>query len=145
DVADKKRLYAASARLYQEAFAAEPTAPADLRASYRYNAASAAAQAGCGRGQDDPPPDDDARARLRVQALAWLKVDLAARAKVLAAGPPEARAKIVHLLRHWTSDPGLAGLRGEALAVLPQSERADWRAFWADVEDLLARWQAPVP
>ena len=34
----------------------------------------------------------------------------------------------------------LAGVRDEAgLAKLPEAERADWKALWADVEDLLKK------
>ncbi len=65
---DTKR-FAAAARLWAEALAADPKLGDDRRDNHRYNAACAAALAGCGRGADDPRPDDAARARLRGQAL----------------------------------------------------------------------------
>jgi len=36
-------------------------------------------------------------------------------------------------LRHWQQDPDFAGVRGDALATLPDAERQSWRRFWADV------------
>ena len=42
----------AVARLYSEAFAAEPKLAEDVLAATRYHAARAAASAGCGRGND---------------------------------------------------------------------------------------------
>jgi hypothetical protein len=47
-------------------------------------------------------------------------------------------------LPHWQTDSDLAGIRGqEALAKLPEGERADWQKLWADVEAL--RKQAGKP
>jgi hypothetical protein len=43
-------------------------------------------------------------------------------------------------LQHWQKDADLAGLRGkEALAKLPEAERAAWEQFWTDVEKLLKK------
>jgi hypothetical protein len=40
-------------------------------------------------------------------------------------------------LTHWQQDPDLAGIRDkDALAKLPEGERADWLKLWADVEAL---------
>jgi hypothetical protein len=65
--------------------------------------------------------------RLRQQALAWLKADLAARAKQ----PAGERAAV---LRQWQTDAALAAVRGEqALRTLPEAERAAWGAFWSEV------------
>ena len=71
----------ASARLYADAFAAEPSLAADPERAWRdytrwdpgrrsrgYLAACMAASAGCGRGQDASNLDDPERARLRDQA-----------------------------------------------------------------------------
>jgi serine/threonine-protein kinase len=44
----------ALARLYADAFAADPGLTEDLAAGHRYRAARAAALAGCGRGEDAP-------------------------------------------------------------------------------------------
>ena len=60
-----KRLYAASARFYAEAFASEAQLADDLRSQHRYNAACSAALAGCRRSADADHLDEAERARLR--------------------------------------------------------------------------------
>jgi tetratricopeptide (TPR) repeat protein len=120
--------YAAAARLYGDAFAADPKRPHDLRVAHRYNAACCAALAGCGQGKDPPPAEDAARARLRQQALDWLRADLAAWAKATD------RALVQRTLQHWQEDSDFAGVREqEELAKLSTSERQAWISFWADV------------
>jgi len=43
-------------------------------------------------------------------------------------------------LRHWQEDSDLAGVRDAvALEKLPESERAEWKKLWADVEELLKK------
>ena len=124
DLCYQKQLYGASARFWQEAFKTDPKLAEDLKAGNRYNAACAAALAGSGKGKDEPAPDDAAKARWRNQALDWLKADLAAWAKVLESGPPQARPSIRQTLQHWKVDPDLAGIRDEpALARLPADEQ----------------------
>jgi serine/threonine-protein kinase len=86
--------------------------------------------------------DDKEKARLRRQALAWLRADLAAWAKVLDGATPEQQAQIVEALKHWQEDSDLAGVRGaDALAKLPDDERQDWTKLWADVAAVLERAQ----
>lgn len=131
-----KQLDAASTRLWEQAFAAEPALAEDLKAAHRYNAACVAALAGCGQGRDDPQPDDAARARLRRQALAWLQADL----RLHAERPEIEVAEVRGALESWTRDPDLAGVRDpDALDRLPEDERAAWRALWAEVDRLLQR------
>jgi tetratricopeptide (TPR) repeat protein len=134
-----KKLYGTAARFYQEAFAEEPRLAEELRAGRRYEAARAASRAGGGRGKDDPPLDDEARARWRKQALDWLKADLELWGRQVQDGPPAARAAAGQKLAQWQGDPALAGVRGGAIAELPEAEREAWRQLWADVETLLAR------
>ena len=142
---DTKR-YAAAARFWAEALAADPKLGDDRQAGHRYNAACAAALAGAGQGTDDPKPDDAARARLRGQALDWLKAERAAWAKVLDSGDPQARPVVQQTLEHWRADSDLAGVRdADALAKLPESERAAWRSLWAEVDALLARARVGRP
>src|SRR5262249_12899442 len=62
-----KRLNAASARFYAEAFTADPNLADDLRFPHRYHAARAAALAATGKGEDASKLDDEGRARLRGQ------------------------------------------------------------------------------
>jgi hypothetical protein len=58
-------------------------------------------------------------------------------------GPPQARAVVARTLEHWQEYDDLAGVRGdEDLEVLPEAERAAWRALWAGVEDMLAQVKA---
>jgi hypothetical protein len=92
--------YAASARLYADAFAAEPKLAADLNAEHLYNAACSAALAAAGQGEDAAKLDDKEKARLRKQALAWLRADLALRTKQLQSGLPADRTAAQQALRH---------------------------------------------
>ena len=137
-----KRLYAASARFYAEAFAAAPDLAADPRQGRRYGAACAAATAGVGRGEDAPSSPEE-RARLRRQALAWLRADLDAWDVGREAGGPPIGDLCRQTLGRWTADPDLSGVRdADALDPLPAAERAEWRKLWADVQALLDKADA---
>src|SRR5262249_19228409 len=115
-----KRLYAAGARFYREAFAAEPVSADDLQAGHRYRAARAAALAATGQGEDAVPLDDKERSRWRQQALAWLRAELALWAKQLDKDTPEARGAVQKALQSWKGDAAFAGLRDPAaVAQLP--------------------------
>jgi ABC-type Fe2+-enterobactin transport system substrate-binding protein len=119
------------------ALAADLGAVNDPQTGTRYNFACAAALAGCGRGIDAPAGEAD-RARLRSQALAWLRADLALRAKVIRSGAPAAVADMKGVLRHWREDADLADVRDrDALEKLPDAERAEWRKLWAEADVLL--------
>jgi Flp pilus assembly protein TadD len=136
----EKQLHGASARLWTEAFQAQPKLADDMQAAHRYNPACAAARAGCGQGKDDPPLDEATRARWRKQALDWLQADLTAWSKLLASGTPQARQSIPQTLQHWKADPDLAGIRDPAaLAKLPEDEQKTCRRLWAEVDALLAK------
>jgi hypothetical protein len=52
-----------------------------------------------------------------------------------------ARSKQVRAaLIGWLDDPDLYAVRlPDALAALPQGERAEWQSFWAEVDALLQR------
>jgi tetratricopeptide (TPR) repeat protein len=132
-----KKLYAAAAALYVEAFAAEPQAANDLKARHRYNAACAAALAGSGKGHDAGKLTDDERARLRRQALDLLRADLAIHAKHLPAANAQDRTMLQQQMEHWLRDDDLIALRDTALARLAPDERAAWQRLWAEVETLL--------
>src|SRR5262249_10856460 len=82
-----RQLYVASTRFYREAFDADATYANNLAAGHRYNAACAAALAGSARGNDVGDLATEECARLRVQALAWLRADLADRQKQFASEP----------------------------------------------------------
>jgi serine/threonine protein kinase/Tfp pilus assembly protein PilF len=129
----------AAVRFYAEAFAAHPELADDVRFWNRYNAACSAALAGCGQGQDAAGLDDAERVRLRRQALDWLRADLAAWGQLLQKQPEQALAQVQQKLRHWQQDADFAGVRGDALAKLPEAERQSWQQLWADVEQTLRR------
>jgi hypothetical protein len=129
-----KKRYAAAARFYADAFAAG-VAQSSQRA---YDAASAAALATAGKGEDAAKLDAKDKTRLRQQALAWLKNALKIYGKLLE--DPERKDEVRQKLQHWQKDPDLDSVRGqEALAKLPEAERAAWQQLWADVEELLKK------
>jgi eukaryotic-like serine/threonine-protein kinase len=132
-----------AARFSSEAFAADPKLADDQKAGHRYNAACYAALAGCGQGRDADKVDDKEKARLRRQALDRLQADLAAWTKQVQSHQSADRAVVRQTLQHWKADPDLAGVRGNALAQLPQAERPPWQKLWADVDALLAAVSAP--
>jgi serine/threonine protein kinase/Flp pilus assembly protein TadD len=130
-----ERRLAAAARFYGDAFAADPKLADDLKAGHRYNAACYAALAGCGQGKDADKLDDRDKTRLRRLALDWLKADLTLRAKQSQSD----RVVVQQTLRHWKVDADLAGVRGDALAKLPEAEREPWKKLWDEVDGLLAK------
>jgi Flp pilus assembly protein TadD/serine/threonine protein kinase len=143
---EHKKRYAAATRFYADAFAAEPKLADDLKGGHRYNAACAAALAGCGQGQDAAQLDEQARTLLRRQALAWLRADLARYVPAAEKGSAQVRAGVRQQLAHWQQDSNFAGVRGAALARLPEAERPPWQKLWAEVEELRQRAaKAPEP
>jgi serine/threonine-protein kinase len=135
-----KKLYVAAARLYRDAFVADPKGLEAVPLPTRYHAARAAALAGCGQGNDGGKLDDEARARWRRQALDWLRADLAGWAKALDNGKPGGKGAVQQGLRRWQADADLAGVREPAaLAKLPEAEREHWQRLWADVAALRKR------
>jgi eukaryotic-like serine/threonine-protein kinase len=131
-----KGLYGASVRLYADAFRVRPV-PASSEQCYR--AACVAALAGCGQGKDGSQLDAVERARWRRQTLDWLRADLAFWADRLDVTPHK-RPAAQRALQRWQREKALAGIREpEELAKLPESERAGYLRFWADVQELLVR------
>jgi tetratricopeptide (TPR) repeat protein len=116
------RFYAAATRLYVDAFSATK-GHYDYEADRQFfKAVRCAVLAGCSQGLDDPPPDAGTREGFRRQALAWLKLKSAS----TSSGDEAAR---------WKGEPDLAGVRDpEGLAKLPETERAEWKEFWATLK-----------
>jgi hypothetical protein len=137
-----QRRYAASARLWQEAFRKQPLLAAFPQNDNRYNAACAAALAGCGQGEGADKLAEKEKADWRQQAQRWLQADLALW-KVSAGSPnPQARQAVQARMHIWQEDADLAGVRDSAaLAALPTSERDAWCRLWAEVADTLAKAQ----
>src|SRR5262249_11044083 len=118
-----KKQYAGAARLYADAFAADPKLAEDLRAEHRCDAARHAARAGAGLG-DGAGLEEKERARWRRQAVKWLQDDLAARVRQLKSAEYDERMEAAERLRWWRQDPALASLRDEKmLQQLPTAER----------------------
>jgi tetratricopeptide (TPR) repeat protein len=132
-----KRRFAAAARFFAAAFAADPRLAQNPGAGDRYNAACAAALAADGQGIDADQLTSDERAALRRQSLDWLRADLAAMADLLERKPETNAAAGLAALAHWQTDPDLGSVRDERfLAKLPPDEQSAWRSLWADVEAL---------
>jgi serine/threonine-protein kinase len=132
-----RRLHAAAARFYADAFA-DPKPAADLIAQHRYNAACSAALAAAGQAEDAKHLPDRAAVKLRREALGWLCGDLALYAKLAERGA--AKQFVRQKLTRWREDSDLASVRDpEALVKLPDDERAAWRQLWQDVAALLKK------
>jgi serine/threonine protein kinase/Flp pilus assembly protein TadD len=141
-----KRLYAAAARFYADAFAQQSQLADDLNAPLRYNAACAAALAGCGQGKDTAQTDAKQRSRLRRQALDWLRADLDAYRRLLEKAPDKAAPPVRERMQHWLQDKDFTGVRSpDALAKLPEAEHQQWQKLWADVAEILARTGNKAP
>jgi serine/threonine protein kinase/tetratricopeptide (TPR) repeat protein len=134
-----KKRYAAAARFYGEAFAAEAERAGDQPSEPRYNAACVAALAGCGQGEDGANLDDTERIRFRRQAYDWLGAELAAWRQLLEK-EPEKIPVFAQTMQHWQQDKDFAGVRGaEAFAKLPEAERQEWQKLWAEIDGLRQR------
>jgi serine/threonine-protein kinase len=128
----------ALARLYTDAFAADPNLGGDFRSGLRFSAARAAALVGCGRGEDAAGVVEPERARWRQQARQWLRADLAACHQAL--DRDLATARNLWPILMWQADPDLAGFFEPAeLDKLPPEERNDCAALSKEIGDLLAR------
>jgi tetratricopeptide (TPR) repeat protein len=149
-------LHVAAARLYADAFKADPglpdsltaecfhraaqpnEAPFDLteifNAACRYRAARSAALAGCGLGKDGEKLSEAERARWRKQARNWLRAALAMWSGKLDHGSAFERSIAKGMLTNWQSEPDLTGIREpQALDDLAPDERKDCLALWQDV------------
>jgi hypothetical protein len=53
---------------------------------------------------------------------------------------PGNKELVAKKLDHWKKDTDLGGLReASALDRLPEAERKEWKALWAEVDGLLAK------
>jgi tetratricopeptide (TPR) repeat protein len=133
------RRYAAAARLYAAALAAEPPRPDGRRLPFRYEAACAAVLAGLGEGVDAANLDEKEKATLRDQGLQWLRTEITSLTGELRSGRYAERVAAQRALRRWQQSADLAGVRDPAaLAKLPAAERAAWQELWESVRQLLA-------
>jgi tetratricopeptide (TPR) repeat protein len=154
--------YAAAARLYADAFKADPgladnlttecryrtlreELPEDdrmdpLETECRYLAARCAALAGAGLGKDGASLSPVERARWRQQARRWLHADLDQWARTLTLGSELDRKLAKKMLTRWRVQPDLAGLfELNASDEFSADERKDGSALWNDVDLVLKR------
>ncbi len=154
--------YVAAARLYADAFAADPQLALDLHAdciyratrgpeppfdrvevfnsACRYHAARCALLAGCGLGYDANGLGETERMHWRHQAREWLRTDLAVWATMLESKPRAGGDLARSMLIHWGKEPDLIGIREQsAIDKLPPLEREECLALWSDVEEILKR------
>ena len=137
--AESNGLTHASARLYADSFATEPSLANDPERGRRYRAACMAASAGCGRGKDAANLNDEERARLRDQARQWLRAEVAAWGKKIDSDPA-AKESAENALKRWLNDPDLAGLREpDLLEKLPVAESRACREMWREISAQIER------
>ena len=98
-----------------------------------YSSACAAARLASGA---TPDLADVERARVRGLALGWLAGGVESRLAQLSAGGAEA-AESREWLRHASQDSDFGSVRGDALADLPEGERAAWQELWDSIESAL--------
>jgi eukaryotic-like serine/threonine-protein kinase len=143
----------AAARLYVDAFAADPNLADDLMKGCRNRAfrehpespdrtevlttngrllaARSAAMAGNGLGASE---DAAERVRWRKQAREWLRADLTAWAATLEGGAEADRDLVKKTMTLWQTEPDLAGVRNEmALQDLSIDEREECVSLWNQV------------
>ena len=135
-----------AARLYADAFAADPKLADDRKIQHRYDAVRQASLAASGQGKDAANLDEDAKASLRAQALGWLKAEFSAWERVAMLVEPGNKELVVKTLMHWKEDPDLSSVRDDKeIAKLPEAERKEWEKLWADVDAQLNRAQGQAP
>ena len=131
-----KQLYAAEARSWKSAVEEDL---AKLGGNL-WNVALAAARAGCGQGKDTDAVDDAERSAWRRKALEWLWKYLERVKSFYSPGDPDSVRTFKLNLENMKSDGDLEALRGERyLALLPERDRKDFKAFWAELDRLLEK------
>jgi serine/threonine-protein kinase len=140
--------YAAAARLYDQAFAADVKLRDDLAnhppLSHHYYAACCAVLAGSGQGSD-APAEPARRAALRGQALAWFRAGLFQWGKQAASDNAADRKRAADALNAWLTDSEDYGVGpGRFPKDLPAAEQRGWESLWSDIRATLAAAQKPV-
>jgi tetratricopeptide (TPR) repeat protein len=138
------RDFVQAVKLYEKAFAAEPTLASDLATGHRYNAACMAARAARGEGSNKPTSPDEIKS-LRRKLLEWLRADLKVYADKLPSYGASEREVVVSKLSHWLRDPDLRNVRLiTARTYMTGSELAEWVKLWDDVKAVLAEAKRPM-
>ena len=154
--------YVTAARLYADAFAADPQLALLLHAdcvyratrgpeppfdrvevfnsACRYLAARCAVLAGCGLGSDGRALAETERTYWRQEGREWLRTDLPVWTTMLQSNRRAEGDLARSMLIHWGKEPDLIGIRERtAIDKLPPLERAECLALWSDVEETLKR------
>ncbi|MDY3552921.1 protein kinase [Gemmata sp. JC717] len=132
--------FAALARIYAEAFAADPK----LAGAHRLAAARVAVQAGCGHGTDAGSLGEAERRDWRAQARKWLGEDLSGAITVLDQDFNKLRTLVNQAFARWLNEPELAGIRDPAeLEKLSAGEKAECQELWAKVRAVLESTSKP--
>jgi eukaryotic-like serine/threonine-protein kinase len=140
-----RNLNCAVAKLYADAFVADPTLAEDARCCHRYKAACAAALAGAGVGDDADKLSETEKAAWRMQSCKWLTSELESMARRMQSAPTENPDPSIWLLKQWQINSYFAGLRDHnALEKLPAEERQEWIKLWSDVADLIGSSEEQV-
>jgi serine/threonine-protein kinase len=135
-----EKRFAALARIYGEAFTADP----NLTLTHRQAATRAAVQAGCGRGIDAGGLGEAERRNWRGQARKWMREELSAMTSALKHDYNKFRDPVRYALKQWQNEPELAGIRDSAeLEKLSADEREDCRKVWAEVNAVLDSTSGP--
>ena len=135
-----KKRYGDAVRLFEEAFAAEPSLADDVVSASRFEAACAASRAA---EQANEAPE---RARLLNEAVTWLRADLAFWSRVLDGGNEPNRIQLLRAVYPWRSEASFALIRDpEAILAWPPEQQAQCRALWREVNALVMRAEAAAP
>jgi eukaryotic-like serine/threonine-protein kinase len=128
-----KKRHVAAARLYDDAFRAEP--PYDEE--QRFDAARNAVLAAAGKGEDARLLLDKDVVMFRQCALQWLRDNLTDYDRWAKGKRPLLKQRARTVLGYWQSHTDLASVRDKkALDELPKTERAAWKDLWRNVESL---------
>jgi serine/threonine protein kinase/tetratricopeptide (TPR) repeat protein len=131
---------AALARLFADAFTADPKLAEDTPPRHRWKAARAAALAGSGHGEDAAHLEESEKKKWRSQGKQWLLADLDIYKQILAVNPTGNGNVLRFVLKECQTDPDLAGLFEPAeLEKLSADERKEWLAIWDEVRSLAKR------
>ena len=131
-------LAAQAARYYAEAIASDPALVSDPAEFHAFRSATAAARAGRGDGEAGKLNEAE-RARFRRQAIAHLRFMLASIEKLLPSRDLARRRSFMSVLHRCKATADFAGTRDpEFVENLPADEQVLCKAFWSDVDRLLA-------
>ncbi|MFN0019124.1 MAG: protein kinase domain-containing protein [Pirellulaceae bacterium] len=130
-----RKRYAAAARFFKAAFAADTAI--SLAVNARYNAACTASLAASGKGIDAAELTDEDKGALCRDALTWLQAELEQCRQQLVGQDANQHKLAVALLQQSVVDPDLAPFRDPAfVARLREEDQSAWQQFWRDVEEL---------